>query len=89
MRDTIYFGYDPNAHISDHPLEDSIFRQKLQWVGTTKFYCWINDPDICHVDPSQCDSQFKVNVTPELGNTFPVGWNNVGFKNGMLPLKIS
>ncbi len=92
MLDTVYYCYDPNANLFSHGTSDSVFGQSLRFVDTTKFYAFIASYDFCNAAPLQCDSQYKVTISPLGGGSnprFPYDWTNVGFRNGKLPLKIS
>lgn len=90
MRDTIYFCFDPQAHNSQPFIADTIFGQKLIKVDTTGFYAFIQSNDFCNSAPLQCDSQYKVSISSLSGTgQFPKSWMHFGFRNGLLPLKIS
>ena len=92
MRDTVYYCYDISSHLSNHQYADSVFGQKPVAVDTNRFYAYFYDSDFCGLAPQQCDSQYKVSVSPLGGAVvphFPNDWTIVGFKNGQLPLKIS
>lgn len=88
MRDTLYICYDSLAHTNTPNMADTIFGQKLIYTDTTKFYAYF--PCCCNINPFQCDSQYKATVSP-LGGTgqFPISWIHFGFRNGILPLKMS
>ena len=64
MRDTVYFCYDSTAHLSNHGFIDSSFGQKPIYVDTNFFYAFFESYDFCRTEPQQCDSQYKVSVSP-------------------------